>query len=113
MNRLIELVTPKIFDMNQRLINYAINNLIVPKINQILTMFSVVVPKTKYDSKIDDNVSVYLHEMDDKTIVQYFRKYPFPMTDDFQFNNLDFSEKFINASATRINITSGTYYKYK
>lgn len=93
MNRLIELVTPRIFNMNQKVINYAINNLIVPKINQILTMFSVVVPKTKHDSEVDENPAVYLHELDDKTIIQYLRKYPIPMTDNFQFYNLLLNDK--------------------
>ena len=85
MNRLIELVTPRFFDMNQKLINYAINNLIVPKINQILTMFSVVVPKTKYENINDDNVAVYLHELDDKTIIQYLQKYPISKNNKFEF----------------------------
>lgn len=85
MNRLIELVTPRFFDMNQKLINYAINNLIVPKINQILTMFSVIVPKTKYENINDDNVAVYLHELDDKTIIQYLQKYPISKNNKFEF----------------------------
>lgn len=45
-NRLIELATPRIFDLNQKLLNYAINKIIVPRINAILTMFSVIVPST-------------------------------------------------------------------
>jgi hypothetical protein len=99
--------------MNQRLINYAINNLIVPKINQILTMFSVVVPTTKYENKIDDNTAVYLHELDDKTIVQYLRKYPIPITDNFQFANLLFNEKFAIGSKYYKTNTTDTLYKYQ
>lgn len=45
-NRLIELATPRIFDLNQKLLNYAINKIVVPRINAILTMFSVLVPST-------------------------------------------------------------------
>lgn len=115
MNRLIELVTPRIFDMNQKLLNYAINDLIVPKINQILTMFSVVVSKTKNDGEIDDNTAIYLHELDDKTVIQYLRKYPIQMTDNFQFINLFFNNDF--STVNRIKgksdeIISGPLYNY-
>ena len=94
MNRLIELVTPRIFDMNQRLINYAINNLIVPKINQILTMFSVVVPSTKFDV----NPTVYLRELDGKIILKYLSKYPIKQDDNVQFTNILFNENFSSDS---------------
>lgn len=97
MNRIIEMATPRIFDLNQRVINYAINNLIVPRINRILTMFSVVTPKTKVgtDTGIalnDDDFIVYAQELDDKTIVEYLRKYPIPINDNVKFIDMIFNE---------------------
>jgi len=74
-------------------------------------MFSVVVPATKYENKIDDNAAVYLHELDDKTIVQYLRKYPIPITDNFQFVNLLFNDKLLNFNKYYKTNTSDTLYK--
>lgn len=75
-------------------------------------MFSVVVPATKYENKIDDNAAVYLHELDDKTIVQYFRKYPIPITDNFQFFNLLFNDKFLIDNKYYKTNMSYSLYKY-
>lgn len=75
-------------------------------------MFSVVVPATKYENVIDDNAAVYLHELDDKTIVQYLRKYPIPITDNFQFVNLLFNDKFLNVNKNYKTNTSDSLSKY-
>jgi hypothetical protein len=79
------LATPRIFDLNQKLINYAINNIIVPRVNRILTMFSVIMPSTKIGAVYNNgnnehyNETIYLKELDDNTIVDYLKKYPIPL----------------------------------
>lgn len=103
MNRIIEMATPRIFDLNQKLLNYAINNLIVPRINRILTMFSVLTPSTKAGLNVEplsDNVTVYLRELDDRTIKDFLRKHPIPINDNIKIIDTLFNEKFLS---TRVN----------
>jgi len=52
------------FDLNQRLFNYAINSIIVPRINKVLTMYSVILPATKIGSVSSDDSTIYLQELD-------------------------------------------------
>lgn len=110
-NRLIELVTPRIFDLNQKLFNYAINKVIVPRINAILTMFSVIVPSTsttkitkrrrrwkkKKKLKLRKDDTIYFRELDDDTIIKYLRENPiaFPDDDDKVISML-FNEKYFD-----------------
>lgn len=129
-NRLIELTTPRIFDLNQKLLNFAINKIIVPRINAILTMFSVIVPSTmststtltsnesknknKKKKKIKpisnesqqklekDGDTVYFRELDDNTIIKYVRenKILLPDDDDKVISML-FNEKYYDKKRKR------------
>lgn len=121
-NRLIELATPRIFDLNQKLLNYAINKIIVPRINAILTMFSVIVPSTttppsttndvkskkkkkkkpiSHDStqqKLRKDDTVYFRELDDNTIIKYLRENPIQLPDDDdKVISMLFNEKYYDS----------------
>lgn len=94
-NRLIEIATPRIFDLNQKLFNYAINNIIVPRINKILTMYTVLKPSIKLsDSKNDD--SILLMELDDATIVKYMKEHPITYPDEARVIGMLLSDKISN-----------------
>lgn len=100
LNKLIEVATPRIFDVNQRLFNYAINNIVVPRINKILTMFSVVVPSTKISSSGKNKYdSVFLRELDDATIIKYLNEYPIHYPDEQRVLNMLFDDKFYDIKA--------------
>lgn len=101
LNRLIEVATPRIFDLNQRLFNYAINNLVVPRINKILSMYSVIMPSTKLGggSKKDD--TVYLRELDAATIVKYLKTNPVSYPDEMRVLNMLFDERFFDNKVRR------------
>ncbi|KAG5672690.1 hypothetical protein PVAND_002799 [Polypedilum vanderplanki] len=76
LNRLIELTSYQIFKLNQRLINHILDIYVVPPINHILTMFIVLAPSTKFENSNEASQTVYLHELDDKSIVEYLIKHP-------------------------------------
>lgn len=94
LNKLIEVVSPRIFDVNQRLFNYAINNLVVPRINKILTMYSVIVPSSKFSGGKNRYDSVYLRELDDTTIIKYLSENPIDYPDEQRVLNMLFDDKF-------------------
>lgn len=89
LNRLIELATPRIFDLNQRLFNYAINNIVVPRINKILTMYSVILPSTKLGAGQgnDRDDVVYMRELDDATVIKYLKDHPIRLPDEQRIVN--------------------------
>lgn len=87
LNRMIEYASYNIFRMNQRLINQAVNRIIVPRINHILTTFVVLAPSTKFGYGNEaEQTSIYLHELDDKTFIESSLKYHhlIPQHDDDQ-----------------------------
>lgn len=102
LNRLIEVATPRIFDLNQRLFNYAINNIVVPRINKILTMFSVIMPSTKLGGNKRHD-TVFLRELDDATIIKFLRENPIPYPDEQRVLNMLFDEKFYDTKRIRKN----------
>lgn len=108
-NRLIELATPRIFDLNQKLLNNLVNLVIMPRINRILTMFSVISPSTStsitkkkpssYDwqQKLEENDTVYFHELDEKTIIKFLQSSSVPPPkDEDKVINMLFDEKFFD-----------------
>jgi hypothetical protein len=95
MNRLIELVTPRIFNLNQKLFNYVITEMVVPRINKILTMFTVLKPSIKAGNVSEQDDNVYFRELEEAAILKYLRQYPFlPIAYDENFINILFNDKF-------------------
>lgn len=78
MNRIIERTAPKIFDIKQKLFNIAITSIIVPQINKILSMYSVIMPSTKFgfDTISVNNGTMYLMELSRKNISKLLTTYP-------------------------------------
>lgn len=101
LNRLIEVATPRIFDLNQRLFNYAINNIVVPRINKILTMYSVIMPSTKLSGGNKKHDTVYLRELDDATIIKYLGENPIHYPNEQRVLNMLFDEKFYDTKIPR------------
>lgn len=101
LNRLIEVATPRIFDLNQRLFNYAINNIVVPRLNRILTMYSIVLPSTKLGTGNQKSDLIYLRELDEGTIMKYLRANPVIYPDEERILNMLFDERFYDTKATR------------
>lgn len=102
LNRLIEVATPPILDLNQRLFNYAINNIVLPRINRILTMYSVSTASTKNHgagSRKDDRL--YLRELDDATIIKYQKQHPIKYPNEQRILKMLFDEKFYDSKAPR------------
>ena len=85
---MIELVTPRIFHLKQDLINYAINEILVPRLNKILTMYSVNLPSTKLGvgNKKDD--VIYFRPLDDATIIKYQKEHPVKYPNDNLISNI-------------------------
>lgn len=98
---MIEVATPRIFDLNQRLFNYAINNIAVPRINKILTMYSVIQPSTKHGSGQSNKEIVYLRPLNDAAIVKYLKDHPVKYPDDRKIYNMIFDENFYDFKAHR------------
>jgi hypothetical protein len=98
LNKLIEVATPRIFDVNQRLFNYAINNIVVPRLNKILTMYSVIVPSSKFSGGKNKYDSVFLRELDDTTIIKYLNENPIHYPDEQRVLNMLFDDKFYDRS---------------
>lgn len=96
LNKLIEVATPRMFNVNQKLFNYAINNIVVPRINKILTMYSIVLPSTKLSSGTKRYDSVFLKELDDTTIIKYLNKNPIHYPDEERVLNMLFDDKFFD-----------------
>lgn len=94
LNRLIEVATPRIFDLNQRLFNYAINNIIVPRINKILTMYTVIMPSTKVGGGNKKDGQVFMRGLDNATIIKYLRAHPIRYPDEQRVLNMLFDEHF-------------------
>ena len=95
LNKLIEISSVRVFELNQRLFNYAINNIVVPRINKILTMYSVIMPSTKLGiggSKRGD--TVYLRELDDATIIKFLSEHPVKYPNAERVLKMLFDEKF-------------------
>lgn len=101
LNRLIEVATPRIFDLNQRLFNYAINIIVVPRINKILTMYSVILPSSKLGGGNKRDESVYLRQLDDATVIKYLRENPINYPDEQRVINMMFDDKFYDIKAHR------------
>jgi hypothetical protein len=101
MNRLIEVATPRIFDLNQKLYNYVINNIVVPRINKILTMYSVIMPSTKLNGGKKNNDTVFLRELNDATIIKYLRENPIHYPNEQRVLNMLFDEKFYDKKIQR------------
>lgn len=93
LNRLIEVATPRIFDLNQRLFNYAINNIVVPRINKILTIYSVILPSTKLGVGNNRNDVVYMKELDDATIIKYMKEHSLHWVDEQRILNMLFDDR--------------------
>lgn len=83
----------------------------MPRINGILTMFSVISPSTSttkrkpssHDSqqKLEDD-TVYFRELDDITIIKYLQTNPIPMPkDDDKVISMLFNEKFFDNKRKR------------
>lgn len=85
----------------------------MPRINGILTMFSVISPSTStsttkwkpssYESqqKLKDD-TVYFRELDDITIIKYLQSNPIPMPkDDDKVISMLFNEKFYDNKRKR------------
>jgi hypothetical protein len=102
LNRLIEVATPRIFDLNQRLFNYAVNYIVVPRINKILTMYSVVQPTSKLSGGNKRDDSVYLRQLDDATVIKYQRENPINYPDEQRVINMIFDDKFYDIKARRL-----------
>ena len=96
LNKLIEVAIPRIVNVNQNLFNYAINNIVVPRINKILTMYSAILPSTKLSSGTKRYDSVFLRELDDTTIIKYLKKNPIHYPDEERVLNMLFDEKFFD-----------------
>lgn len=96
-NTIIERSAPRIFDINQKLFNLVITNIILPRINKILSMYSVMLPSTKIaiDSS-SNNGTVSLMEQSDKKISKLLKKYPinYPENDQITIDEL-FHESFV------------------
>lgn len=99
LNRLIEVATPRIFDLNQRLFNYAINNIAVPRINKILTMYSVILPSTKLVGGQKKDEMVYMRPLSDAAIIKYQKKYPVKYPDNQKVINMLFDDRFYDVKA--------------
>lgn len=99
LNRLIEVATPRIFDLNQRLFNYAINNIVVPRINKILTMYSVILPSTKLGGGNKKETSVYLRQLDDATVIRFLAEQPITYPDEQRILNMMFDDRFYDIKA--------------
>jgi hypothetical protein len=102
LNRLIEVATPRIFDLNQRLFNYAINNIVVPRINKILSMYSVILPSTKLGgghNKKDDRV--YLRQDPDAMVIKHLKENPINYPDEQRVINMMFDDKFYDDKLRR------------
>lgn len=110
------MATPRIFELNQKLLNNIINRVIVPRINRILTMFSVIgrpsasastTTKKKpssYDSqqKLEQDDTIYFRELDDNAIIKYLRENPIPLLkDDDKVISMLFNEKFYDNKRKR------------
>lgn len=96
-NRIIERSAPRIFDINQKLFNLAIRNIVVPRINKILSMYSVILPSTKIGLDSSSyNGTVYLMELSKKKIFKLLKKYPisYPENDQATIDKL-FHENFV------------------
>lgn len=91
---MIEVAAPRIFDLNQRLFNYVINNIVVPRINKILTMYSVIMPSTKLGGGHKRDDTVYLKELDDATVIKYHKEHPVKYPDVERILNMLFNEQF-------------------
>ncbi|CRK91886.1 CLUMA_CG005506, isoform A [Clunio marinus] len=98
LNRLIEVATPQIFEMNQKLFNYAINKIVIPRVNRILTTFAIVQepspmePRYPYEYAKDDNM--YLEEVDDEAKVKYLKQNPIKYPKEQRVINKLFNDKF-------------------
>lgn len=101
LNKMIEVVTPRIFDLNQRLFNYAVNNIAVPRINKILTMYMVVVPGKVAGGGKYRNDMVFLRELDDAAIIQYLNKNPIHYPDEQRILNMLFDDKFYSTKKNK------------
>lgn len=101
LNRLIEVATPPILDLNQRLFNYAINNIVVPRINKILTMYSVTTSSTKHGPGNRRDERLYLRELDDATILKYQKQHPIKYPNEQRILKMLFDEKFYDAAVRR------------
>jgi hypothetical protein len=100
LNRLIEVATPRIFDLNQFLLNYAVNNIVVPRINKILTLYSVIQPSSKLGgNKRDDSVN--LRQLDDATVIKHLRENPINYPNEQRIINMMFDDKFYDIKARR------------
>lgn len=94
LNRLIEVAVPRIFDLNQRMFNYAINNVVVPRINKILTMYSVIMPSTKLSGGKKKGDVVYLRQLDDATVIKSMKENNVTYSDDPRILNKLLDEKY-------------------
>lgn len=94
MNRLIEVAVPRIFDLNQNMFNYAINNIVVPRVNKILTMYSVIMPSTKLNEGKKKDNTIYLRQLDDATVIQSLKESNVTYSDDPRILNKIFDERY-------------------
>lgn len=98
---MIEVATPRIFDLNQRLFNYAINNIVVPRINKILTMYSVILPSRKLEGGNKMDGTVYMRKLSDPTVIKYLKEHPIHFPDEQRVLNMLFDDKFYDVKARR------------
>lgn len=93
LNRLIEVSVPRIFKFNQNLFNYTINNIVVPRVNRILSIFAVKMPSfSSFGSK--KNETVILRQLDDKTIIKLLAENPITYPDDERVLNMLLDDRF-------------------
>jgi hypothetical protein len=93
LNRLIEVSVPRIFKFNQNLFNYTINNIVVPRLNRILSIFAVKLPSfSSFSSK--KNETVILRQLDDKTIIKFLAENPITYPDDDRVWNMLLDDRF-------------------
>lgn len=98
---MIEIATPRIFDLNQRLFNYAINNIVVPRINKILTMYSVILPSTKLGGGQKKDEMVYMRPLSDAAVKKYLKDHPVKYPDDQKVLNILFDDNYYDVKARR------------
>lgn len=98
---MIEVATPRIFDLNQRLFNYAINNIVVPRINKILTMYSVILPSRRLKGGYKKDDTVYMRKLNDATVIKYLKEHPIRYPDEQRVLNMLFDDKFYDVKARR------------